>query len=131
MGAVVTRLENKGLKIVGLKMTWVTEEKATKLYAFHRGKPFYESLVKFITSGPIVAMVIEGDDAVKILRKLIGATNAKEADPGTIRGDLAMSNQKNAVHASDSVENAKFELQLFFSPAEILNYKRADEDWVY
>jgi nucleoside-diphosphate kinase len=131
IGKVVSRIEDKGLKIVAMKLTWVTQEKAAKLYAIHEGKPFYEALVQFMTSGPIVAMVIEGDEAVKIVRKLIGATNAKEAEPGTIRGDFALSNQKNAVHASDSVENAKCEMAIFFTPEEILTYKRADENWVY
>jgi nucleoside-diphosphate kinase len=131
IGNVVARLEDKGLKIAAMKMTWITQEKAATLYAVHKGKPFYDELVKFITSGPIVAMVIEGDEAVKIMRKLVGATNAKEAEPGTIRGDFALSNQKNAVHASDSVENAKMEMSIFFAAEEILTYKRADENWVY
>jgi nucleoside-diphosphate kinase len=131
IGKVVARIEDKGLKIAAMKLTWITQEKAAKLYVVHQGKPFYEELVKFITSGPIVAMVIEGEEAVKIMRKLIGATNAKEAEPGTIRGDLAMSNQKNAVHASDSAENAKMEMGIFFAPDEILMYKRVDENWVY
>jgi nucleoside-diphosphate kinase len=131
IGNVVSRIEDKGLKIVALKLTWVTQEKAAKLYAVHKGKPFYDALVQFITSGPIVAMVLEGDEAVKVTRKLIGATNAKEAEPGTIRGDFALSNQKNAVHASDSAENAKCEMAVFFAPEEILSYKRADENWIY
>jgi nucleoside-diphosphate kinase len=131
IGTIMARIENKGLKIVAMKMTWVTQEKAEKLYSVHYGKSFYEDLVKFITSGPIVALVIEGDDAVKIMRKLIGATNSKEAEPGTIRGDFALSNQKNAIHASDSAENAKCEMQIFFTQDEVLTYKRADENWVY
>jgi nucleoside-diphosphate kinase len=131
IGKVISRIEDKGLKIVAMKLTAVTQEKAAKLYAIHEGKPFYEALVQFITSGPIVAMVIEGDEAVKIVRKLIGATNAKEAEPGTIRGDFALSNQKNVIHASDSVENAKCEMAIFFTPEEILTYKLADQNWVY
>ncbi|XES77217.1 MAG: nucleoside-diphosphate kinase [Candidatus Bathyarchaeia archaeon] len=130
-GRVIGRIEDKGLKIVAMKLTWITQEKAATLYAVHKGKPFYDALVAFITSGPIVAMVVEGDDAVRVMRKLIGATNAKEAEPGTVRGDLALSNQKNAVHASDSVENAKCEMGIFFAPEEILSYKRADENWIY
>lgn len=130
IGKAVSRIEEKGLKIVAMKMTQITQEKASRLYAVHQGKPFYESLVKFMTSGPIVAMVIEGDEAVKVVRKLIGATNAKEAEPGTIRGDFALSNEKNAVHASDSVENAKYEMGIFFSTEEIVSYKRADESWI-
>jgi nucleoside-diphosphate kinase len=130
IGKVVSRVEEKGLKIVAMKMTQITQEKAAKLYAVHKGKPFYESLVKFMTSGPIVAMVIEGDEAIRVVRKLIGATNAKEAEPGTIRGDFALSNEKNAVHASDSVENAKHEMAIFFAAEEIVSYKRADENWI-
>jgi nucleoside-diphosphate kinase len=130
VGKVVGRIEDKGLKIVAMKLTKVTQEKAERLYAVHKGKPFYEDLMAFITSGPIVAMVIEGDDAVKVTRNLIGATNAKEAEPGTIRGDLAISNQKNVVHASDSVENAKYEMAIFFAPEEIFSYQRADQDWI-
>lgn len=130
IGKVVERIEDKGLKIVAMKLTSVTQEKAAKLYAIHKGKPFYTELVKFITSGPIVAMVIEGDEAIKVVRKLIGGTNAKEAEPGTIRGDFALSNQKNAVHASDSAENAKCEMAIFFSEEEVLDYKRSDENWV-
>jgi nucleoside-diphosphate kinase len=130
-GAILKRFEDKGLKIVALRMIQVSQEKATKLYAIHKDKPFYDELVAFITSGPIVALVIEGDQAVRVVRKLIGATNAKEAEPGTIRGDLALSNQKNSVHASDSVENARFEMEIFFTNEEILSYKRADEEWVY
>jgi len=131
IGNIVSRIEDKGLKIVSMKLTGVTQEKAATLYAVHKEKPFYNSLVQYITSGPVVAMVIEGDEAVKVMRKLIGATNAKEAEPGTIRGDFALSNQKNAIHASDSIENAKFEMAVFFAPEEILSYKRADENWVY
>ncbi len=131
IGNVIGRIETKGLKIVALKLTWVTLGEAAKLYAVHKGKPFYEELTKFITSSPIVAMVVEGDDAVKVMRKLIGATNAKEAEPGTMRGDFALSNQKNAVHASDSAVNAEYEMNIFFAPEDVLSYKRADESWVY
>jgi len=130
-GKVISRFEDKGLKIVAMKLTRVTYEKAAKLYTIHKGKPFYDSLVEFITSSPIVALVVEGDEAVKVVRKIIGATNAKEAEAGTIRGDFALSNQKNAVHASDSVDNAKYEMSIFFAPEEILSYMRADENWIY
>ncbi len=130
-GRAISRIEEKGLKIAAMKLTQVTREQASKLYAVHREKPFYQELVAFITSGPIVAMVVEGDEAVKVVRKLVGATNAKEAEPGTIRGDFALSNQKNAVHASDSTENANKEIEIFFAPEEILGYKRTDENWIY
>ena len=131
IGNVIERLEDKGFKITAMKLTWLTQEKATQLYSVHKEKPFFEELVKFITSGPIVALVIEGEEAVKTMRKFIGATNAKEAEAGTIRGDLAMSNQKNTIHASDSAENAKYEMSIFFAQEEILNYKRADENSIY
>ncbi len=131
VGKTIERIEEKGLKIVALKLTQVTREKAARLYAVHREKPFYRELVQFITSGPIIAMIIEGDESVKVVRKLIGATNAKEAEPGTIRGDFALSNQKNAIHASDSEENANCEMSIFFTPDEMFSYRRADEIWVY
>ncbi|MCW4006306.1 MAG: nucleoside-diphosphate kinase [Candidatus Bathyarchaeota archaeon] len=130
IGKTVSYIEDKGLKIVAMKLTRVTQQQAAQLYAVHQGKPFYNDLVAFMTSGPIVAMVIEGDEAVTVMRTLIGATNAKQAQPGTIRGDLALSNQKNAVHASDSPQNANAEMQIFFTPQEILSYKRADENWI-
>ncbi len=131
IGKVICRIEDKGLKIVAMKLTCIAKEEAAELYAVHKGKPFYDALVQFITSGPIVAMVIEGDEAVKVMRKFIGATNSKEAEAGTIRGDFALSNQKNVIHASDSVENAKMEMEIFFAPEEILSYKRADDNWIY
>ncbi len=131
VGKALMRFEEKGLKIVALKLTMVSDDKAARLYSVHKGKTFYNELINFITSGPIVALVIEGDEAVKVVRKLIGATNSKEAEPGTLRGDFALSNQKNAVHASDSVENAKCEMEVFFEHKEILAYERADESWIY
>ncbi len=131
IGTIVSRLENKGFKIVAMKLTWINQEKAGKLYAVHKTKPFYESLVNYITSGPVVAMVIEGEDAVTVIRKVIGKTNPKEAETGTIRGDFAMNTEKNVIHASDSVENAKIETAIFFTPDEILTYKRSDETWLY
>jgi nucleoside-diphosphate kinase len=131
VGNILTRIENKGLKIVALKMVSVTREKAEKLYAVHKGKPFYESLVGYVTSATTVTLVIEGEEAVKVMRKIVGNTNPKEAEPGTIRGDLAMTTTKNVIHASDSVENAKNEMAIFFAPEEIVTYTRADENWVY
>jgi nucleoside-diphosphate kinase len=131
IGSILTRIENKGLKIVALKMVSITREKAEQLYAVHKGKPFLESLIEYITSAPTIAIVIEGEDAVATLRKLIGSTNPKEAQLGTIRGDYAMNTQKNVIHASDSAENAKCEMAIFFTPEELSTYKRADENWVY
>jgi len=131
IGNILTRLENRGLKIVAMKMVQLTTETAAKLYAIHNGKSFYRSLIEYVTSAPVVALVVEGEDVVKIMRKLVGNTNPKEAESGTIRGDLAMITTKNVIHASDSVENAKNEIDLFFQPKEIMTYKRADENWIY
>jgi len=130
IGQVITRIETKGLKIVGLKMHAITQTEAEQLYNVHKGKPFYPRLVKYITSAPVVAMVIEGYDAVKTVRSMIGATNPKEAAAGTIRGDLALDTTKNIIHASDSTENAQLEMKIFFQPENLTAYKRADEDWI-
>ncbi len=130
-GEVISRIERKGLKIAAMKMIMVSRELAEKHYEEHREKPFYSSLVSYITSGPVVALVVEGREAVKVVRKLIGATDPKEAEPGTIRGDFALDIGRNVVHASDSSASAERELGLYFSEEEILEYSRADEDWLY
>jgi nucleoside-diphosphate kinase len=131
IGNIITRIENKGLKIVAMKLIQITPPKAQQLYEIHQGKPFYPNLIQYITSAPTVALIIEGQDAVATIRTLIGNTNPKEAQPGTIRGDLALTVTKNAVHASDSAENAQKEASIFFTKDEIVNYKRADENWIY
>jgi nucleoside-diphosphate kinase len=131
IGNIITRIENKGLKIVAMKLTQITPQKAQQLYQIHQGKPFYPDLIKYITSAPVVALIIQGQDAVNTIRTLIGKTNPKEAQPGTIRGDLALTVTKNAVHASDSTENAQKEAAIFFTKEEIVNYTRADENWIY
>ncbi len=123
-GEIMTRMERRGLKIVALKMLWMDKALAHRHYAVHEGKPFFEGLVKFITSGPIVAAVLEGDGAVAAVRSVMGATDPVKAAAGTIRGDLALDLQQNLVHGSDSVENAKTEINIFFTDKEILNYKR-------
>ncbi len=131
VGEVIKRLERKGLKIVAMKMLKIDRALAEKHYAEHKGKPFFDSLISYITSGPVVAMVIEGKEAIKVVRKLVGATNPIEADPGTIRGDFGLDIGRNVVHASDSAESAKREISLFFSDEEILDYERSDEIWIY
>ncbi len=131
IGEIISRLERKGLKIVAMKMLNVSRELAEKHYAEHREKPFFESLVSYITSAPVVAMVVEGKNAVKVVRTLVGATNPQEALPGTIRGDFGMDIGRNVIHASDSLESAEREISLFFKPEEIVEYKRIDEDWLY
>lgn len=130
-GEIIRRIERKGLKIVALKMMRVDKAKAEKHYEEHRAKPFYAGLVSFITSAPVIVGVAEGKDAVRVLRKLIGKTDPKEAELGTIRGDLAIDTGLNCIHASDSLESAKREIALYFKPEEILEYERAGEEWVY
>ncbi len=131
IGEIIARLERKGLKIVAMKMLHVSRELAENHYAEHKGKPFFESLVEYVTSAPVIAMVVEGKNAVKVVRTLVGATNPQEAQPGTIRGDYGMDIGRNVIHASDSLESAEREISLFFKPEEIFDYKRIDEDWLY
>lgn len=114
VGEIIRRIEDKGLDIRDLRLMDVSRELAERHYAEHRDKPFFEELVEFITSIPVVAMRVEGEGAIKVMRRLMGATNPAEADPGTIRGDLALSLPDNLVHGSDSAESAERELGLFF-----------------
>jgi nucleoside-diphosphate kinase len=131
IGQVVQRFEGKGLKMVGAKLMRIDEELASKHYGEHVGKPFYESLVRFITSGPVLAMVWEGQDAIGIVRTVVGKTNPANAGPGTIRGDFGMDTGRNIIHASDSPTSAEREINLFFQKNEVLDYTRIDEVWVY
>ncbi len=131
VGEVISRLEKKGLKIVAMKMLWIQEELAREHYAEHAEKPFFQALVDYITSGPVVAMVVEGKEAVKVVRTLVGATNPVEASPGTIRGDFGMDIGRNVVHASDSLESAEREISLFFDADEIVEYSKSGEEWLY
>lgn len=131
VGEIIGRLQRKGLKIVGLKMTQVSEEQARALYAVHQGEHFYEPLLRFIRSAPVVVVAVEAKKAGAVVRRLLGATNSAEAQPGTIRGDLALSHRFNLVHASDSPETARKELAIFFRADEYLTYDRALEGWVY
>ena len=120
VGQILHRYERKGLKMTGLKLLHLSVEKASQLYAPHQGKPFYQSLVDFMTSNPLVAVCLEGQNTIEIVRLLNGATNPAESQPGTIRGDFSNHLTENVVHASDSVENAARELQILFDPEEIL-----------
>ncbi len=131
VGEIISRLERKGLKIVAIKMLKIPMEMAEKHYEEHKNKPFFSSLISYITSGPVIAMVIEGKNAVKVVRKLVGATNPAEAEPGTIRGDFGLDLGRNVVHASDSIASAEREIRLFFKDDEILNYERDLDAWVY
>ena len=129
-GEVISRLESRGLKIVAMKMLQMDEAKATRHYEPHVGKPFFEGLMKFITSSPLIAMVLQGENAVEITRNTMGTTNPLDASPGTIRGDLATDIGRNLVHGSDSPDTAKNEIGIFFSPEEVLDYPRSVEPWV-
>lgn len=130
VGDVIARLEAKGLKIAALKLVDVDRELAEAHYDVHRDKPFFEGLVDFITSGPAVAMVAEGPNAIKAVRAINGATDPVEASPGTIRGDFAVDIGRNIVHGSDSPETAGKEIKLWFSQDEIVSYGRIDAEWV-
>lgn len=130
VGEVTARLERRGLKIVGMKLMQVSDDLARKHYSEHEGKPFFHGLVQFITSCPIVAMVLDGENAVQLVRAAIGSTNPVDSDPGSIRGDYGMTVGMNLVHGSDSDESAKREIDLFFSPNEILSYERGIDQWV-
>ena len=129
VGQIVSRIEQKGLKLVGLKLMRVNQELANQHYGEHVGKPFFNDLVDFITSSPIVAMAVEGDNVVQVMRVIMGTTNPQEASPGTIRGDFGMTIGMNLIHGSDSAESAERELSLFFNSEEILDYQREVDKW--
>jgi nucleoside-diphosphate kinase len=130
VGAITQRFERKGLRLAGLKLLQPSRTLAEKHYAVHKGKPFYDSLLKFLTSGPTVAMVWEGREAVAVARTLMGSTDGTKAPPATIRGDFALSVQNNLVHGSDSPENAALEIALWFRPDELVSYTATDAAWV-
>src|SRR5947199_6396671 len=130
VGALVGRFEQKGLRLTGMKLVQADRTLAERHYAVHKGKPFYEPLLRFITSGPTVAVVLEGPEAVSVVRQLMGATKFTEAVPGTIRGDYALSIQNNLIHGSDSPDSAAAEIKLWFRPEELVSYQPADGSWV-
>lgn len=131
LGEIVSRFERKGLKIVAMKMETISDLKVEEHYSHHLDKPFFPGLKAFMQSAPVVMMILEGVEAVEAVRLIAGETKGRAADAGTIRGDLAMSMQANVVHASDSVENAKLEIERFFTPEEIVSYDKAGMEWVY
>ncbi|TDT68653.1 nucleoside diphosphate kinase [Hypnocyclicus thermotrophus] len=131
IGEIITRFEKKGIKLVGLKLMQMSEELAKQHYAEHTEKPFFDELVKGITAGPVVAMVLEGENVINIVRTMAGATRPSDALPGTIRGDYVLDTGKNVIHTSDSKESAIREINLFFKKEEIINYSLATETWIY
>jgi nucleoside-diphosphate kinase len=128
-GEILHRIERKGLSIVAARMMGVTPEIAGRHYFEHKGKPFYDGLVQYITSGPVLALAIEGRSAIAVVRLLIGTTNPQTAAPGTVRGDLAIAMIPNLIHASDSPASAKRELGLFFKPDDYISYTRSDQEF--
>ncbi len=129
-GEVIGRFERRGLKLVGMKFMRVPRSLAEAYYGEHKGKAFYQPLIAYVTSAPVVAMVWEGDNAIAVVRKMMGKTNSAEAEPGTIRGDFALSIGRNVIHGSDGPESAKREIGLFFKADELYDYKRIDEAWL-
>lgn len=129
VGEIIRRFEVRGIKIVALKFMSVSQELARTHYKIHEGKPFYNGLIQYITSGPVVAMVLEGPQVIKAVRQTVGSTNSLEAAPGTIRHDLSLVMSRNLTHASDSPENAALEISIWFSPNEIVSWERIHENW--
>lgn len=130
-GRILARLEDKGLRLIAAKMLQMSRGLAERHYAVHKGKSFYEPLIEYITSGPVVAFVLEGRDAVAVVRRMMGPTDGAEAPSGTIRGDYAMTKRCNLIHGSDTPETAEQEVSLFFKPHELVAYDRVIEQWVY
>jgi nucleoside-diphosphate kinase len=130
-GEIISRLEKKGLKIVAMKMLHMDKNLAQRHYAIHKGKAFFDDLVNFITSSPVIAIVFQGKNAVEVIRRMMGETDPAKAQSGTVRGDLGIDIGHNLVHGSDSLENASQEIDLFFSAEEIFNYDRELDKWIY
>jgi nucleoside-diphosphate kinase len=131
IGEIIGRLERRGLRLAAMKMLSVSQSLAEQHYAVHQGKPFYEGLVQYIISAPVVVMAWEGNKAIEAVRQTVGATNPTAAAPGTIRADFAVEIGRNLIHASDGPETAAFELGLWFTPSELVEWKREGERWVY
>ncbi|HHT9131410.1 MAG TPA: nucleoside-diphosphate kinase [Candidatus Tripitaka californicus] len=131
IGKIITRFEEKGLQIMGLKLMRMTEELARRNYVQHKGRDFYEPLVRFMTSSPVIVLALRGKEVIETVRKMAGFTFGTKAEPGTIRGDYAISNRFNLIHVSDSLETAEREISIFFKKDELLEYENVDTPWVY
>ncbi|MGQ9549581.1 MAG: nucleoside-diphosphate kinase [Roseiflexus sp.] len=131
IGPILTRIEQRGLRIVGMKLMQIDEALARRHYAVHEGKAFFDGLITYITSGPVVVLVVTGRNVIEIVRSMVGATNPVKAAPGTIRGDFALDIGRNLIHASDSPENGEMEVNLFFRPEELVEMHRSTDPWVY
>jgi nucleoside-diphosphate kinase len=131
IGPILTRLEQRGLKLAGLKLMRIDEQLARRHYAVHEGKPFFNGLVEYIISGPVVVVVVTGANVISMVRNMVGATNPAQAAPGTIRGDFAVEIGRNLIHASDSPENGEKEAALFFADHELVTLDRSTDAWIY
>jgi nucleoside-diphosphate kinase len=131
IGRITSRFEEKGFEIIGLRLMVISEDLARKNYAVHKGKSFYEKLIQFMTSGPVVVIVLRGKNVIEVTRKMMGYTAGHEAIPGTIRGDFAISERFNLIHGSDSVESAEREIELFFDKNDLIEHGQTDLKWVY
>ncbi len=131
IGKIISRFEDRGLQIIGMKMMRISQALAQDHYAVHKGKPFYDGLIRFMTGGPVVVLALQGNNAIEVSRKMMGATFGFKAEPGTIRGDFGLSSSFNLIHGSDSPEAAAAELARFFSRTELMEYKLTSLDWVY
>ena len=131
VGRIITRFEDKGFQVLARKMMLVSRELAERHYGVHKGKPFYARLLEYITSSPVIVMVLQANNAIAVARKMMGATFGSNAEPGTIRGDFGLSNSFNLIHGSDSAESAEFEIGLYFKPEDLLKYEQTSERWTY
>ncbi len=131
MGRIISRFEDKGLKLAAAKFMQIPETLARRHYAVHEGKPFFEGVVKYLSSSPVLVMVWQAEGAIQISRKLMGATFGFDAEPGTIRGDFGCSRGYNLIHGSDSPQSAAYEIGLYFKPEEIVDYSLADQNWIW
>lgn len=131
MGQIISYFEKKGLKLAAMKFMLIPKATAEVHYGEHKGKKFYDPLISYITSGPVLAMVWEGEDAVSVCRNIMGKTNPKESAPGTIRGDFGMQTGRNIIHGSDSPASAEREIAIFFRPEELVEYERTTDQWIY
>ncbi|NLF02266.1 MAG: nucleoside-diphosphate kinase [Anaerolineales bacterium] len=130
VGEVTSRLERRGLKLVGMKLMAIDQELAHRHYGIHEGKPFFESLIRYITSSPVVVMVWQGPGAISLVRRTMGSTNPQEAAPGTIRADYGLDIERNLIHGSDGPETAETEINLYFAPEELVDWERSTDPWI-
>ncbi len=130
IGEITSRLERRGLKLVGMKLMAIDQELAHRHYGIHEGKPFFESLIRYITSAPVVVMVWQGPGAISLVRRTMGSTNPQEAAPGTIRADYGLDIERNLIHGSDGPETAETEINLYFAPGELVDWERSTDPWI-